>query len=109
MATLTTQQIGLAGIAVTAVAATSGGDVLSPGPNTFLKVKNGGGSGITVTIASPVACSQGGTHPLAVTVAAGAIEDIGPLPAARFADPSDGLVHVTYSGVTTVTVSAVTI
>lgn len=109
MATLTTQQIGLAGIAVSSVAASGGGDVLQPGDHTFLKVKNGGGSGITVTVASPGTCNQGGTHDLVVSVAAGAIEDIGPLPAQRFANPSDGLVHVTYSGVTTVTVSAVTI
>ena len=32
---------------------------------------------------------------------------IGPLPASRFANPADGLVNVTYSGVTTLTVAAI--
>ncbi len=32
---------------------------------------------------------------------------IGPLPAEHFADPSDGLAAITYSGVTSVTVAAV--
>lgn len=108
MATLTTQQITQAGIAVSYTAAAGGGDVFSPGDHTVLRVKNGGGSSITATVNSVQLCNQGADHDLAVVVAAGAEEVIGPLPAARFANTSDGLVHVTYSGVTTVTVAVTT-
>lgn len=106
MATLTLQQIGLAGNVVSYTAAGGSGDVFSPGDHTFLKVKNGSGSPITATVNSVQLCNQGFDHDLAVAVAAGAEVEIGPLPAGRFSQ-TDGLVHVSYSATTSVTVAVV--
>ncbi len=104
MATLVTQPITQAGTIPAYVAAAAGGDKVSPGPTTWLHVKNGGGAPITVTVDSVTPCSQGSDHNLAVVVNNGAEKMIGPLPADRFASAVDGLVAVTYSAVTTVTV-----
>lgn len=94
------------------VAASAGGDqfnnLVATTERTFLRVVNGGGSPITVTIASQVLCNQGYTHDLAVSVAASGEEWIGPLSRDRFND-GNGNVQITYSGVTSVTVQAVRI
>jgi len=73
---------------------------------TFLRVANGSGSPITVTIDSVVACDQGFDHDLAVAVPAGDEYTIGPIDRARYDDGS-GYVQITYSGVTSLTVQAV--
>lgn len=106
MAALAIQQSTPAGLAPTFTAAAVGGDTMPAGDHNHLRVKNGSGSSINVTIAGNVTCSQGFAHPVVVPVAAGADETIGPLPAARFGD-STGTVNITYSAVTTVTVAAV--
>ena len=72
----------------------------------FLVVNNGGGSPITVTIDSQIACDQGFDHDLAVVVTNGTEAWIGPLSKDRYND-SSGNVQVTYSAVTSVTVGAV--
>jgi hypothetical protein len=86
-------------------AAAAGGDSF---PNTagraWLHVKNGSGGSINVTIASQKTCDQGSTHNLVVAVPAAGERLIGPF-SDRFAD-SNGLVQVTYSGVTSLTVGA---
>jgi hypothetical protein len=79
---------------------------VAPGNDVFLHVKNGGGGSITVTVDSVTPCNQGGDHDLAVAVPAAQERMIGPLPASRFANATTGLVNITYSGVTTVTVAA---
>lgn len=108
MALLTTQPVAPTGSVITPVtAAASGGDTLNPGDHTFLRVVNGSGGSITATIDSVQPCSQGFDHDLAVAVGAGATKDIGPLPSARFASLTDGLVHVSYSSPTSVTVAAI--
>ncbi len=102
MALLTPRQVGTAGSAPAPVAASAGGDTVTntKAAQLFVRVANGGGGAITVTVASPVPCNQGGTHPLAVAIPAGQARDIGPLPARRFGS----VVALTYSGVATVTV-----
>lgn len=109
MAELTVQVSGVAGTAIAFGAAAGGGDSFNNiGANagrTVLLVKNGDASGKTVTINSQVPCNQGFDHDVAVTVAAGATETIGPFDPARWND-SSGLVQVTYSAVTSVTVAA---
>lgn len=109
MATLTTQTIVAAGLAPTFAAAAGGGDKVVPGDRTFLHVKNGGGSPITVTVAVPGTFYAAVANPdLTVTVDA-AGEKLIPVPP-LFADSSDsGLAAVTYSGVTSVTVAALRI
>ena len=106
MALLTPQQISIAGIAPTYAAAAGGGDTIAPDDRTFLHVKNGSGASITVTVVTPGTVGGLAIADLSVAVAAGADRMVGPLTAALFADPTTGLVPVTYSGVTSLTVAA---
>lgn len=108
MATLATQSIVRTGTIPTYGAAAGGGDKMTPGTGAFLHAKNASGGSITVTIA--VAAGDPGTGlviaDLAVAIAAGAEKMIGPIPAQYFADPTDGLAAITYSGVTSLTVAS---
>lgn len=108
MATLTVQEVTRAGTTLTAAAAAGGGDKFLPSDRTWYRVINGGGGAITVTFVTPGSViSDVPVSDVAVSVGAGVTKDIGPFPADLFANPSDGLCDVTYSGVTTVTVAAV--
>ena len=104
-ALLTIQTITTAGTTITPVAAEVTGNYFLNDGRTFLRVVNGSGSPITVTVDSKLACSQGFDHDLSISVGAGITKDIGPFDYTRFC--TDGYVHVTYSAVTTVTVAAV--
>lgn len=110
MATLTTQVINRGGTVVTPVAAAGGGDAMSCGAGMMLRVVNGGGAPITVTLAVPAARTYEAnvsiTSP-AISVTNGTTKEIGPIDAQTFMDPTTGLCTITYSGVTTVTVAAV--
>lgn len=113
MANLVTQQITPAGLAPTYAAAAAGGDKIAPGPNVFLHVKNTGGSPATVTVDDPNSVGPSGAaqyNPdLSVSVPATTGDRmIGPL-GSRFQASTDGLVAITYSGVTGVTVAAIAI
>lgn len=108
MALIATQAIGQALNPVVFVAANGGGDTVARRDNSFLVVKNGGGSPVTVTLDTP-----GTTHGLAiadegVTVAAGATAYIS-TDDSIFVHPSDNLIHIAYSGVTSVTVAQVAV
>lgn len=108
MATLTVQEVTRAGAILTYAAAAGGGDKFAPTIDTWLRVINGGGGSITVTVVTPnTLVSDVAIGDVAVSVGAGVTKDIGPFPAELFANPTDGLADVTYSGVTTVTVAAV--
>lgn len=93
----------------TLTAASAGGDRFAPDSNTFLLVRNGGGSPITVTVVTPGVNAIGLNYDDAVfTVAAGAEKMAGPFPAQFFADPTaGGLASITYSGVTSLTIAPV--
>jgi hypothetical protein len=108
MATLASQKITRAGIAPALVAAAVGGDRFTPDGETFLHVKNGGSSAITVTIVATEKIN--GDLALAnvtKSVAAGVEALLGPFPKQAFqAADGSGLADVTYSGVTSVTVGA---
>lgn len=109
MASLTTQSIRpVTGTGVTYSAATSGGGdtVLPNGNKTYIHVKNGSGSAVTVTVAVPGNAFNSQPNPdTAVSVGAGAEKfiPIGP----EYADPTTGRATVTYSAVTSVTVAAI--
>lgn len=96
---LTTAGVGVA----------TSGDTFPAGNDIFLRVKNGSGSAVTVTVINAGAnAGPGGTFlaPLALAPVVGATTGdriYGPFPASVFADPSDGFVHVAYSAATTVT------
>lgn len=106
MALLATQSIAPAGLADALAAAAGGGDTFRPDDGTFLRVNNGGGSPVTVTVVTPETSHGLAIADLAVVVPAGASRMIGPFPSHLFADPTTGLASVTYSGVTSVTVGA---
>jgi hypothetical protein len=107
MATLTVTSVVRTGVAETLTAAAGGGDKFLPSKDTFFVVNNGGGGAITVTFASTntsygLAVADAVSSP---TVGAGERRIFGPFPAEVFANASDGLCDVTYSGVTSVTVN----
>lgn len=108
MATLTPQQITHAGLAWSYASAESGGDKFRPGQNMLLIIHNdGAGGNRTVTVDSPRACSQGGSHDDVLVVADDTVEIAGPYPADRWAAASDGLVAVTYDNHANVEIAAV--
>lgn len=109
MATLAYVQVGIAGTNPGLAAATGGGDKVPVNDRGFLMVVNGGGGSINVTVAVPGNTKYGEANPdKVIAVAAGATKLIGPFPA-DLADPSDGLVAISYSGVSSVTVAAVSV
>lgn len=107
MATLATQQSLVTGVALTLNAAAGGGDKVSPG--TVLIIRNGSGAPIVVTVVVPGNTEFGVAAPdYTFSVAAGGIAAIGPLPQ-KLADVATNLIDLTYSGVTTLTVSPISV
>jgi hypothetical protein len=88
------------------VAANADGSKFANTGNEFIMVENGGGGDITVTVVTQDACSLGGTtvHNIAKIVSAGAGASFGPFPKANYNDTA-GDAHITFSGVTSVTVA----
>jgi hypothetical protein len=104
VALLTVQNVSRTGVtpAYTAVAAS---DTFTPDSNTFIHVKNAGGSPDTVTLSILQGNPAGGltiTNPT-VSVTNGQERMIGPFPANYFADPTTGLATVSHSFTTSVT------
>lgn len=104
MATLTPKKTTLAGVDSVAVAAAGGGDQFANTGVEVLRVANGGGAPVNVTINSQTPCNQGSDHDLVVAVPNGGERTIGPFDTSRFND-ANGNVLVTYSAVTSLTVS----
>lgn len=106
MALLTTQNIIRTGLANT-YAAVAASDTFVPDGDTFLHVKNAGGSSDTVAVAAPGGAPLPNTSvaSLSVAVANGTEKMIGPFPANVFADPTTGLATVTHTFTTSVTVA----
>ncbi len=105
MAVLTAVQASVVPVVNTLVAAAGGGDKYNNSGRERFRVRNGGGSTITVTITAVAAlgCPAGTLHDISFTVAAGAEKVVGALDPLRFND-SNGQVSVGYSAVTSVTV-----
>lgn len=110
MALLVPQQSTILGTLVTYVAATTGaGDTFVPDSRGTLRVRNGSGVSITVTLAVPGNDRYGTARPdIATAIAAGLERQFGPFDA-DLADLATGFVTVTYSAVTTVTVAYTTV
>lgn len=106
MANLALQKVTPTGVAVVLQAAAAGGDTFPWTRGAYLEVNNASGAAITVTIDSRKLCDQGFDHNFAISVPAGQSRRIGPFDGDRFAD-SQGLVNVSYSAVTSLTVGAV--
>lgn len=107
MALIAPQQIAITGITPTFAAATGGGDTVTPDERAFLRVKNASGGAITTTVVVP-GTTYGQANPdVAVNIPATTGDVlIGPLVPA-LADPTTGLISITYSGVTSLTVAVV--
>jgi len=104
MALLTTQNIVRTGLtpSYAAVAAT---DTFVPDAQTFIHVKNGGGSPDTCVVQVLQGDPAGLTvSDVSVSVTNAQERMIGPLPPNFFADPTTGLGTITHSFTTTVTV-----
>ena len=102
---LTVQKPGIAGLTPTYSAADATGNTFPNDGNTIVHIKNGGGSSITVTLPTPGKVAGVDIADPTVSIGAGAEKFIGPFDPRAFAQ-SDGSVLVNYSGVTTVTVAA---
>lgn len=108
MAVLTPQVIVKTGLTASLAAAAGGGDSWQNTGREFLRVANGGGGSINVTLAAQGgACQPYGVtnvaHDIVVAVGAGVTKDIGPIDPRGYND-SNGRAQITYSGVTAVTV-----
>ena len=109
MAVLTVAVLKHTGHTPALVAAAGGGDDFPNDGRTFLHVKNASGSPINVTIDSKRKCSQNAEHDVVVSIPATTGEKlIGPFPIDEFSD-TNGRCNVTYSGVTSLTVQAVSL
>ena len=108
MADLTAQNVSATGLSPTYAAADVAGDAFVNNGQRLLAVRNDDASDKTVTIDSQAQCDQGFDHDIAVTVAAGGEQIIGPFPPARWND-ADRKVQVSYSAVTSVTVAVLEI
>jgi hypothetical protein len=100
---LTTQSISRTGVtpAYTAVTAS---DTFTPGAQTFIHVKNGGGSPDTCVVQVLSGDPPGLTiSDNSVSVTNAQERMIGPFPSQFFADPTTGLATVTHSFTTSVT------
>jgi len=104
MAAYTVQTLSFNGSAL-ALGAVSASDTFANDGHTVLQVSNASASPLTATIVSAQLCNQGFSHNVAVTVAAGATELIGPFPTNRFND-SNGNVTVQYGATTSITAAA---
>lgn len=105
MALLTAQPISVVGTKPTMAAATALGDTIRAGANQVLIVTNGDASAKTVTLVRPGAEFGQNNPDVAKVIPAG--ETWYFLVPPEFADPADGLVDITYSAVTSVTVGVV--
>lgn len=108
MALLATQSIVRAGLASAYAAASAGGDTFAPDARGFLHLKNTGASAITVTIVNPRTDPYGNTianNTVSVPATTGD-RMVGPFPAEAYGNPATGLVNITYSAVTGLTVGA---
>lgn len=107
MALLTKQTVDAAGTVITYSAATGGGDTAKFDDDSTLRVKNGGGSSINVTISDPGTTPAGnGSSGRVVAVAGGAEKTIKVKRSLN--NPNTGVAAISYSAVTSVTVAHVT-
>jgi hypothetical protein len=105
MATLTVQQIAKLGLLQSLAAAAGGGDAFAnDGQRTFFKVTNADGTPTNVTFVTQKTVETFAVGDNVVAVANATTQLIGPFPAEIYND-ANGLVQVTYSKVTSLTVN----
>lgn len=111
MATLTAQAITAAGVTPTFVAAAGGGDgvPVSGGQKAFLRVKNGSGSPINVTLLDPGSTPLGVANGGKVVAVPATTGDVLIALNPNVLNAATGNVEWSYSAVTTVTVAVCTL
>lgn len=107
MAVLVTQKTTASGLTPSFQSAASGGDSYEPASNTFLYLKNGSGSPITVTIVTTATIYGQPISNVSVVVPAGGESLAGPYDPGMVAQPGSSLANLTYSGVTNLTVAVI--
>lgn len=106
MATLTVVVPTYAGLQISGVAASGGGDLLPNDGRTLLHVQNNGVSPINVTL-TPSGPAAGLSYQAVIgVVASGTIKVFGPFPPQQF-NNANGQIPIAYSGVTSVLVTAI--
>lgn len=97
------EALGVAGTAPTSRSAASGDKLTDPGDHRFLRVNNGGGAPITVTITPPGSTAYGVANPNQVFTVTNATTKYIPV-RADYGNPADaGKVALTWSATTSVT------
>lgn len=100
MATFAPIQAKITGQTAAPLDASAGGDKIKANDRAAVLYANTGGGSITITVAVPGNTEFGQAEPdVAIVIAAGTTKLVGPF-SAELADPTDRLVHITYSGVT---------
>lgn len=102
MATLTVQEISRAAITPSFGAAAGGGDQFANDGRTYVHIKNGGASPITLTVVTQMTVDGKAVADDAITVTNAQERVIGPFPPGIYND-ANGMVQLTYSAVTSVT------
>lgn len=109
MATLTVvAAIRGVGVDLAGAACAGGGDAFANDGKTLAIIKNASGGDITVTFVTQATSDGQAVADLAVVVAAGATRSIGPFPPGIYNDVN-GLVQMTYSGVTSLTAKVLSV
>lgn len=103
---LTVSQSLSSGLTEALAAANADGSTFVNDGKTFFIVKNTNAVTCNVTVTSNT-CSQGQSHSETVAVAQNVTKIVGPFAKNKFNDTSDGLVHVSFSAVTDVTIQAI--
>lgn len=107
MALLTPQQISLVGTSPAYGSAAAGGDTVAPDDRAFLHIKNTNGATRDVTIVTPgTTFGQANADVVKTVPATTGDVMMGPLVPA-LADPTTGLISITWSAVTGITVAVV--
>ena len=107
MALIPTQTISQGGLQPSLQAASSGGDTYQPSSSTFLQIKNGSGSQITVTVVTTATAYGQPISNIALAVPAGAEVFAGPFDPGEVQQPGSTLANLTYSAVTSLTIAAI--
>ena len=97
MALLAHQQIAATGTTVSYAAGSSGGDTVTPDDRVALVAKNTSGGAITVTVVVPGTYYGQALPDIAVSVPATTGEKFIAVLDRKLADPSTGLINITYS------------
>lgn len=106
MATLTVQQIVRAGLEAAYASCAGGGDEFANSGDEFIHIINGHSSPQTVTIVSQSTVDGLAVADREVEITNAEERMIGPFPASTYND-GDGLVQLTYDGVTALTIAII--